>query len=466
MISLSLQITERRTLLVLGDVLLLNIAVLAALWLGAQRSGWAFTGIFVMEKSYWFVGLTTLYLLLAAANNAHSPRITSDLATSFLALGTTIGQMLLVYLVVYFLSAPASLPRHIVGFFGAISSALLLIWRWTYSVVFTAPAFQRRVIIVGAGWAGQTIAHLIHDNLATYFVIAGFVDDDPAKQATEIDGLPVLGCSDDLSQLVAELEVTDVVLAITRDIRNNVLRSVMTCYEQGIRVLSMQSLYEQLAQRVPVEHVGSSWFVVLPLDRNRGQRAYAAAKRLADMLAAAAGLILFVPVLPIVVLLIKLDSPGPVFYTQQRAGRAGREFRLLKLRSMVADAERGGQARWAQPGDTRVTRVGRFLRSSRLDEVPQMLNVLKGDMSLIGPRPERPEFIAQLQEEIPFYRTRLAARPGLTGWAQVNHPYARSVQDTLVKLQYDLYYIKHQSLYLDLVILLKTIGVVLTMRGT
>jgi lipopolysaccharide/colanic/teichoic acid biosynthesis glycosyltransferase len=205
---------------------------------------------------------------------------------------------------------------------------------------------------------------------------------------------------------------------------------------------------------------------VLPLDRNRGQHAYAAVKRLADMLVACVGLFLFVLILPILALLIKFDSPGPVFYTQQRAGRAGRPFRLLKLRSMVMDAEKDGLARWAEPNDERTTRVGRFLRSSRLDEVPQLLNVLKGDMSLIGPRPERPEFIAQLQDEIPFYRTRLAVRPGLAGWAQVNYPYARSVQDALVKLQYDLYYIKHQSLYLDLIILLKTIGAVLTMRGT
>lgn len=466
MISLSLQITERKTLLVLGDVLLLNMAVLAALRLGAQRSGWAFSGPFVLGEVYWFVGLTAAYLLLAEANNAHNPRITSDLATSFLALGTTIGQMLLVYLVIYFLSAPASLPRHIIGFFGVISSALLFTWRWSYSIVFTGPAFQRRVIIVGAGWAGQTIAHLIRENLAAYFTIAGFVDDDLAKQATEIDGLPVLGRSEHLSNLVTEMEATDLVLAITHDIRNDLLRAIMTCYEQGVRVLSMQSLYEQLAQRIPVEHVGNSWFIVLPLDRNRGQRAYAAVKRLADVLVACVGLFLLVLILPILALLIKFDSPGPVFYTQQRAGRAGRPFRLLKLRSMVMDAEKDGLARWAEPNDERTTRVGRFLRSSRLDEVPQLLNVLKGDMSLIGPRPERPEFIAQLQDEIPFYRTRLAVRPGLAGWAQVNYPYARSVQDALVKLQYDLYYIKHQSLYLDLIILLKTIGVVLTMRGT
>ncbi len=464
--SLSLQIAERKSLLVVAELLLLNAAVLAALWLGAQRSGWKFSGTFVLEKAYWFVGLTALYWLLAAANDAHSPRVTSDLATSILALGKTVGQMLLVYLVVYFLSEPASLPRHLIGFFSVISSALLLMWRWMYGVVFSAVVFQRRVIILGAGWAGRTIARLIRENLAAYFAIVGFVDDDPAKQEAQVDGLPVLGGSADLCHLMAAVGATDLVLAITHDVGGDLLRAVMRCYEQGVRVLSMQSLYEQLAQRVPVEHVGNNWFVVLPLEQNGGQRAYGAIKRLTEMALAALVLVLFAPVLPVLALLIKLDSPGPVFYTQQRVGRAGRPFRLVKLRSMVADAEKDGRAQWAQQGDARVTRVGRSLRKSRLDEVPQLLNVLKGDMSLIGPRPERPEFVAQLEEQIPFYRTRLAVRPGLAGWAQVNYPYANSVEDALVKLQYDLYYIKHQSLYLDLIIVLKTVGVVLTMRGT
>ena len=463
---LSLQITERKTLLILGDVLLLNLAVLAGLWLGAERSQWSFTTLFVVERLYWFAGLTALYLLLAAANDAHSPRTTSDLATSFLALGITIGETLLVYLVIYFLSEPSSLPRHVIGFFSVISTALLLIWRWIYSVIFTSPVFQRRVIVVGAGWAGQTIVRLIREDLASYFAIAGYVDDDPAKQATCVEGLPVLGCGADLCRLAAEAGATDLVLAITHDIRGDLLRAVMACHEQGMRVLSMQLLYEQLARRIPVEHVGNNWFVVLPMEQNGGQRAYRAVKRLADLLIAGAGLLAFGLILPAVALAIKLDSPGPIFYGQQRSGQSGRSFRLLKLRSMRTDAEKDGQARWALPHDERVTRVGSFLRSSRLDEAPQLLNVLKGDMSLVGPRPERPEFIAQLQEEIPFYRTRLAVRPGLTGWAQVNYRYASSVQDALVKLQYDLYYVKHQSIYLDLIILLKTIGVVLTMRGT
>ena len=171
-------------------------------------------------------------------------------------------------------------------------------------------------------------------------------------------------------------------------------------------------------------------------------------------------------VLPFVALAIYLESPGPIFYSQGRVGRAGRTFQLIKLRSMVPDAEQDGQARWAEEKDKRVTRVGRFLRRTRLDELPQCLNVLRGEMSLIGPRPERPEFVTRLQKRIPFYRSRLAVRPGLTGWAQVNYHYGSSVEDALVKLQYDLYYIKHKSLYLDLLILLKTIGVVLSFQDT
>jgi exopolysaccharide biosynthesis polyprenyl glycosylphosphotransferase len=189
-------------------------------------------------------------------------------------------------------------------------------------------------------------------------------------------------------------------------------------------------------------------------------------KRLADIFVSTLGLTFLLALLPFVALAIYLESPGPIFYFQERVGRAGQTFQLVKLRSMVPQAEQDGQPRWAGKNDERVTRVGRFLRRTRLDELPQFVNVLRGEMSLIGPRPERPGFVAELQKRIPFYRSRLAVRPGLTGWAQINYHYGSSVDDALVKLQYDLYYIKHKSLYLDLLILLKTIGVVLSFQGT
>ncbi|MDP6369653.1 MAG: sugar transferase, partial [Planctomycetota bacterium] len=190
-----------------------------------------------------------------------------------------------------------------------------------------------------------------------------------------------------------------------------------------------------------------------------------AIKRAMDIVGAMVGLAITVVLLPVVALAIRLSGRGPVLYSQTRVGERGRRFRVHKFRTMATNAEDSGEAVWAAPTDQRATWVGRWLRASRLDELPQFWNVLRGQMSLVGPRPERPEFIARLQPSIPFYRARLLVRPGLTGWAQVKQGYAGSLGDSLVKLQYDLYYINHQSLYLDLLILLKTIGVVLRLRG-
>jgi lipopolysaccharide/colanic/teichoic acid biosynthesis glycosyltransferase len=184
------------------------------------------------------------------------------------------------------------------------------------------------------------------------------------------------------------------------------------------------------------------------------------------LLVAIIGLVITLVLFPFIAGAIYLNSPGPILYTQERSGRAGRRFKIIKFRSMVPDAEQEGEAIWATQNDDRVTGVGKFLRLTRLDELPQLINVLKGEMSIVGPRPERPEFIDHLQEEIPFYRARLSVKPGLTGWAQVQYRYGSTVQDALIKLEYDLYYIKYRSLPLDLLIILRTIRVMLTFKGT
>jgi lipopolysaccharide/colanic/teichoic acid biosynthesis glycosyltransferase len=189
-------------------------------------------------------------------------------------------------------------------------------------------------------------------------------------------------------------------------------------------------------------------------------------QRLTDILFSLVGLICLLPFLPLVALIIYLDSPGPVFYSQIRAGHTGYPFRVYKFRSMIPDAETKGQAIWAKKDDDRITRFGKFMRRTRLDELPQLWNVLRGDMSVIGPRPERPEFIAELEKAIPFYNVRHLIRPGLTGWAQVKYRYGNTKEDALIKLQYDLYYIKHRSPFLNLAILWRTIGVVLRFQGT
>jgi exopolysaccharide biosynthesis polyprenyl glycosylphosphotransferase len=464
----SVQLAEHKKILVTVDALLVLVALVLGLWFGAQRSGWVFSVNLIIVYSPWFVGLIALYLLLGVVNDAYKPKVAADALASIVALLKIIVQIFGLYLLVYALTPfPYSnyIPRHFIAFFALIAPFLLMGWRRLYSLAFTLPAFQRRAIIVGAGWAGQTMLKTLQDFAPAHFEVAGFVDDDPAKQQNSIYNVPVLGPTADLITLAQKKGATDIVLAINRNVSGEVLDSLLTCYEHGLRVSTMPELYERLTERVPVEHSGDNWFVVLPLENNGQQLSYGLFKRGLDMVIAILGLGLFVPLLPLVALLIKFDSPGPIFYRQKRLGQAGKVFELIKLRSMYTDAEADGP-QWAEKYDTRVTRLGQFLRRTRLDEVPQLLNVLRGEMSLIGPRPERPEFVATLQQEIPFYRTRLTVKPGLTGWAQVNYDYGRSASDALEKLRYDLYYIKHQSIQLDLVILLKTVSTILLLKGT
>jgi exopolysaccharide biosynthesis polyprenyl glycosylphosphotransferase len=464
--ALPIQFAEHKIILLTVDGVLVNIALLIGLWFGAQRSGWLFSLNLILAYLPWFMSLMIIYFILASANDAYRPKVAADPIASFVAIIKTIFQILILYLLIYSLLPPYALPRHFVGFFTLISPPLLLGWRRLYNLIFTIPVFQRRVIIVGAGWAGQTMARTLQDFAASHVDILGFVDDDSAKRQQIIQGIPVLGSTDQLHELIPQKKATEIVLAMNHNIQSQLLANVIGCYEQGLRVSTMSDLYEELTHRVPVEYIGDNWFVVLPLHHNGQNLSYRLFKRLTDIVISLAGLIIFTPLLPLVAAMIATDSPGPIFYRQKRIGQAGREFELIKLRSMIVDAEKDGIARWAEPYDNRVTRVGRFLRQTRLDEVPQLLNVLRGEMSLIGPRPERPEFVAELQQEIPFYRTRLTIKPGLSGWAQVNYDYGRSKVDALEKLRYDLYYIKHQSLQLDLVIMLKTIGTLLLLKGT
>jgi lipopolysaccharide/colanic/teichoic acid biosynthesis glycosyltransferase len=215
--------------------------------------------------------------------------------------------------------------------------------------------------------------------------------------------------------------------------------------------------------RVPTDSIGAGWFLSLPA-HDLTARPYLMIRRAADLLLSAVIGIPFLALVPLLGLAIKVDSPGPVFFSQFRVGQHGRVFRLVKLRTMVSNAEESG-SRWAEPGDDRVTRVGRILRACRLDEVPQVLNVLRGEMSFIGPRPEQPALVRSLEKDLPYYRSRHAVKPGISGWAQVKNGYASSLSATALKLEYDLFYVKHQSLGLDLQIAFHTVFTVLGLRG-
>jgi len=272
-----------------------------------------------------------------------------------------------------------------------------------------------------------------------------------------------LGKSRDLLNLIDELH-PDLVLVALPDMRGKFPKEdLLESRLRGIRVEDWLTFYEKQTGRVPVSDLRPSWLIFSDGFVHHSQAQ--AAKRAIDLLVATLTVLATLPLMALIALAVKLDSPGPVLFRQQRVGRHGRIFVLKKFRSMHIDAEQASGAVWASRADPRVTRMGRFLRHSRLDELPQVFNVLRGEMSFIGPRPERPEFVHMLEQRIPFYRERLAVKPGITGWAQVRHQYTASVNDTLEKLEYDLYYIKNVSLFLDLLILLATIQVVLFAKG-
>lgn len=468
---LSLCASERLLMLAVVDVLVLNGALLAAL---ALRFNYRLSLSTLFQAPVYFVLLTALWLVWAVFFDCYELPRTAVVSQSAWSTAGAALVTALVYLAIPFYTPHFPASRLSVYLFVGLATVTVPAWRALYAAVFVQPAFHRRLLIVGAGRSGAELARELagtprygNPYAGSGYQVVGFVDDDPAKAGTEVEGAPVLGDRYDLQRLVAEHRVDMLVLSITHTYgtKAELFQALLDCQEQGIRLEPMASLYERLTGRVPVEHAGRNLHVILPLSESPGRRAFWATKRLIDLLAGAVGIVVLALIVPWVVLANALWSPGPLFYWQTRVGRGGRSFRLVKFRSMVLDAEADCGAVWACKDDDRVTPVGRLLRRARLDELPQVWNMLKGEMSLVGPRPERPEFVTELVQQVPFYQARHAVRPGLTGWAQVRYPYGSSVEDALAKLQYDLYYIKHQGLYLEASIMVKTAAVMLGLRG-
>jgi sugar transferase (PEP-CTERM system associated) len=321
---------------------------------------------------------------------------------------------------------------------------------------------SHRVLVLGVGTSIEILPELRFSG-ARPFTILGFLDDAPDAADRIPAGLQLLGKTKDLLNLVEELQPDLVLVALAEMRRALPAEELLECRLRGINVEEWPTFYEKQTGKIFVANLRPSWLIFS--DGFVKTASTRMMKRVMDVGLALIGLLLSLPVMALVALAVKLESKGPVLFRQRRVGERGRIFVLNKFRSMTVDAERGG-AVWAAAEDPRVTRVGRWIRRTRLDELPQFWNVLVGDMSFVGPRPERPEFVGMLQRNIPFYMGRHSVKPGITGWAQVRHCYAASVEDSMEKLQYDLYYIKNLSPLLDLVILLSTLQVVLLARGS
>ncbi|HKV84320.1 MAG TPA: sugar transferase [Ktedonobacterales bacterium] len=460
-------VSERRVLLMLGDLVASVAAIVLSLWLWAQHAHHTFDPEFVKPQWHWFIILPTLWLALANANDYYNLRVAARLSSSLKRLTLVTAELLLIYLGIFFLSPRGSLPRRFIVYYAVASLAFTGVWRACRLFLIGWTGFRRRALIVGAGRSAEMIKAALVEEASADYEVVGVVSSEHDFLALT-GGNTSLGTGADLPSLVWKLGINELIVAYVNEVPDDIFQGVMTCYEQGISIVPMPVLYEQVTGRIPIEHVGSHlWSLVLPIEGHSLPTAlYQAVKRALDLILAVIGLLVFALLLPFLALAIKLDSPGPVFYRQKRLGQAGRPFTVVKLRSMVMDAERNTGPRWARVRDPRVTRVGKLLRKTRMDELPQVINVLRGEMAVVGPRPERPEFVTMLALEIPFYRTRLAVKPGLTGWAQVRYRYGASAEDALKKLQYDLYYVRHQSLVLDTMIILRTVGTMLMLRGT
>jgi len=350
--------------------------------------------------------------------------------------------------------------RSTLAYAMAASVAFLVANRLIVGGILGAHAFRRRVLVLGAGHRADRLRQL-GEKPEVGFVIVGYIGMSDAKPV--IDEAINRSAIHNLKRFVENLGVSEVVLALEERRNSLPLSDLLRIKTAGVHVNDFSSFIERETGRVDLDTVNPSWLIFSD-GFSSGRAVSSVAKRLFDVAASSLLLLFTLPLIAIFAVLVKLDSRGPAFFRQQRMGLYGQPFQLIKLRSMHVDAEADG-AQWASRDDPRVTRVGRFIRKVRIDELPQAWSVLKGQMSFVGPRPERPEFVADLEDKLPYYAERHMVKPGITGWAQVNYPYGASIEDSRHKLEYDLYYAKNYTPFLDLLIILQTLRVVLWREG-
>jgi exopolysaccharide biosynthesis polyprenyl glycosylphosphotransferase len=460
-----LRASERIIILLFGDIFMAASALFLALYFWAAGDSWMqFSLQFIIDRPpFWYFLLPIFWLVLLVElydiHRASNPRETLK------GIGLALLIYAMVYLLVYFTSEPNSLPRRGVSFFIIFASLLTLLWRMLYIRLFTSPHLLRRVLIVGAGNAGQTLVDVIQDQQPPPFNLVGLIDDDPQKQGKKVGDFKILGGSQSLNQIVQDQQISDLILAISGEMKGDMFRALLTIQESGVTLSPMPQVYEEILTRVPIFLLEAEWIVRSFVEKTHTSTLYHLTKHLIDFAGGAIGFLIMVLFLPFISLAVVIESGFPIFYTQKRLGRGGQPYEIIKFRTMEKDAEQDGVARMTEENDERVTKIGWFLRRTHLDELPQFINVLRGEMSLVGPRAEQPQLVEYFQNEIPFYRARLLVKPGITGWAQINFGYAGSVEETAIKLEYDLYYIEHRNILMDISIILRTVSQVLGFKG-
>jgi len=374
----------------------------------------------------------------------------------------SLGVSSLLLAVLYYLFPLLIIGRGIflisLGFIGVV----IVSWRMIYNHILKTRQFDQKIMIVGCGPLAKSIAGEIIEKVDTGFKVVGFISEDPGKTGEKLINPSILGDGSQILDIARREKVDRIIVALEERRGKFPDAQLLECKMKGIIVEDGIGFYERLTGKLQVESLRPSSLIFS--EGFKKSKLTTWMKRVSGFSLSLIGLILLSPLILIISILIKMDSRGPVFYKQERVGEMGKIFKLLKFRSMVEGAEANGPV-WAGKNDDRITRIGQWIRKWRLDEIPQMVNVLKGDMSFVGPRPERAYFVEKLREEIPFYDQRFYVKPGITGLAQVKYQYGASKDDSLEKLRYDLYYIKNLSSLLDLLIIFETIKVVLSGKG-
>ncbi|MGY0392934.1 sugar transferase [Bizionia sp. KMM 8389] len=458
--TIHFEISERKILLRLFDL----VSVLMALCF--TGSYFQFDYFTITPENWTWIGVLIVYLsVFGTVFELYNLQKASRVERVFPNIAFTASTTVLFYLLTpYFTPELPNNRLQIVYFYLAIILALSA-WRLVYVYFVASPRFYKKVLIVGELSTIDTIIQAFKQVDPNYKIV-GFVNCEQVTDATVAPSEVVEYHPKDLHAVIAKESISEIVVASYNAdaITTEIYSDLIGLLERGFPIKEYTQVYEDMTYRVPVQFVGKDFYKYFPFSRSNKNKLYLFFHRIFDLFFAVIGVVCGAFIIPFICLGNLIGNRGPLFYLQERVGKNGTVFKIIKLRTMVTDAEVNG-AVWASKNDSRITPFGKFLRRSRLDEIPQFVNILKGEMSLIGPRPERPYFVKDLSAAIPFYETRHIIKPGLTGWAQINVRYGSSVEDSLMKLQYDLYYIKHRSFFLDLNIMVKTIGTMIYFRG-
>lgn len=452
-------INNRKIALLLADAAIVFLGVSVAIYLRLGFAQW-------QKEMGGYVGLSRITLVVATCTlilylyDLYDYLVTNKRRELLLMLVEALGIAWATLALMFYLSPELAIGRGVSVIAVPLVLVMLLAWRICIHYLIGHPEIGEKVLIVGTGDAARETAQAVAHRRDAGLRIIGFVTDDGFTRNSKLDNLMVFGTTLELESVVRNENVDRLVVAVQDRRGAFPTESLLKMSLAGdVAIEECTSFFERVTGQVHLDMVRPSWLIFA--GKSRSTRFRAMVRELFHRVLGLIGLVMSLPISIVTAVLIKLDSRGPIFYKQDRVGKNGQLFQVMKFRSMKTDAEADGKPVWAASGDDRVTRVGRVIRKIRVDEIPQFWNIIKGEMSFVGPRPERPHFVSQLAAEIDFYEHRHLVAPGLTGWAQIKYPYGASVEDARQKLQYDLYYIKNQSLALDLLIIFETVKTVI-----